>query len=90
MKYTVEDAIQIYHAKAATLAFFVANVPKSEWQGITTEAIEIAPEYYSDDVIVDFDLLDRAAYETRVNGGEASDLPDAAFPILVIVKEKPE
>ena len=33
-----------------------------------------------------FDLLDRDAYEEKVCGGAHSDLPDAAFPVLVIVK----
>ena len=76
MLYTAEDAIQIYHAK----------VPKAAWQGIRKEDIEPAQEYYSDDIIVDFDLLDRDAYEEKVCGGAHSDLPDAAFPVLVIVK----
>ena len=70
MLYTVEDAIQIYHAKSSTLEFFAAKVPKSAWQGIRKADIEPAKEYYSD--------------------GAHSDLPDAAFPVLVIVKELPE
>jgi hypothetical protein len=86
MLYTAEDAIQIYHAKSSTLEFFAAKVPKAAWQGIRKEDIEPAQEYYSDDVIVDFDLLDRDAYEEKVCGGAHSDLPDAAFPVLVIVK----
>jgi hypothetical protein len=90
MLYTVEDAIQIYHAKSSTLEFFAAKVPKAAWQGIRKADIEPAKEYYSDDIIVDFDLLDRAAYEEKVCGGAHSDLPDAAFPVLVIVKELPE
>lgn len=53
---------------------------------IRKEDIEPAQEYYSDDIIVDFDLLDRDAYEEKVCGGAHSDLPDAAFPVLVIVK----
>lgn len=89
MLYTVEDAIQIFHAKSSTLEFFTAKVPKSAWQGIRKEDIEPAKEYYSDDVIVDFDLLDRAAYEEKISG-EHSDLPDASFPVLVIVKELTE
>lgn len=89
MLYTVEDAIQIFHAKSSTLEFFKAKVPKSAWQGIRKEDIEPTKEYYSDDVIVDFDLLDRAAYEEKISGGH-SDLPDASFPILVIVKEATE
>ena len=80
MLYTAEDAIQIYHAKSST------KVPKAAWQGIRKEDIEPAQEYYSDDIIVDFDLLDRDAYEEKVCGGAHSDLPDAAFPVLVIVK----
>ena len=86
MLYTAEDAIQIYHAKSSTLEFFVAKVPKAAWQGIRKEDIEPAQEYYSDDIIVDFDLRDRDAYEEKVCGGAHSDLPDAAFPVLVIVK----
>lgn len=65
MLYTVEDAIQIYHAKSSTLEFFAAKVPKAAWQGIRKADIEPAKEYYSDDIIVDFDLLDRAAYEEK-------------------------
>ena len=65
MLYTAEDAIQIYHAKSSTLEFFAAKVPKAAWQGIRKEDIEPAQEYYSDDIIVDFDLLDRDAYEER-------------------------
>lgn len=68
------------------LEFFAAKVPKAAWQGIRKEDIEPAQEYYSDDIIVDFDLLDRDAYEEKVCGGAHSDLPDAAFPVLVIVK----
>lgn len=90
MLYTVEDAIQIYHAKSSTLEFFVAKVPKSAWQGIRKEDIEPAKEYYSDDIVVDFDLLDRTDYEEKICGGAHSDLPEAAFPVLVIVKELPE
>lgn len=75
-----------YHAKSSTLEFFAAKVPKADWQGIRKEDIEPAQEYYSDDIIVDFDLLDRDAYEEKVCGGAHSDLPDAAFPVLVIVK----
>ena len=86
MLYTAEDAIQIYYAKSSTLEFFAAKVPKAAWQGIRKEDIEPAQEYYSDDIIVDFDLLDRDAYEEKVCGGAHSDLPDAAFPVLVIVK----
>ena len=86
MLYTAEDAIRIYHAKSSTLEFFAAKVPKAAWQGIRKEDIEPAQEYYSDDIIVDFDLLDRDAYEEKVCGGAHSDLPDAAFPVLVIVK----
>ena len=69
MLYTAEDAIQIYHAKSSTLEFFAAKVPKAAWQGIRKEDIEPAQEYYSDDIIVDFDLLDRDAYEEKVCGG---------------------
>ena len=65
MLYTAEDAIQIYHAKSSTLEFFAAKVPKAAWQGIRKEDIEPAQEYYSDDIIVDFDLLDRDAYEEK-------------------------
>lgn len=86
MLYTAEDAIQIYHAKSSTLEFLQQKVPKAAWQGIRKEDIEPAQEYYSDDIIVDFDLLDRNAYEEKVCGGAHSDLPDAAFPVLVIVK----
>ncbi len=89
MLHTVEDAIQIFHAKSSTLEFFVAKVPKSAWQGIRKEDIEPTQEYYSDDIIVDFDLLDRAAYEEKICGGVHSDLPEASFPVLVIVKELP-
>ena len=56
MLYTAEDAIQIYHAKSSTLEFFAAKVPKADWQGIRKEDIEPAQEYYSDDIIVDFEL----------------------------------
>lgn len=73
MLYTAEDAIQIYHAKSSTLEFFSAKVPKAAWQGIRKEDIEPAQEYYSDDIIVDFDLLDRDAYEEKVCGGAHSD-----------------
>lgn len=86
MLYTVEDAIQIFHAKSSTLEFFIAKVPKKDWQGIRKEDIQPAEEYYSDDTVADFDLLDRAAYEEKVCGGAHSDLPDEAFPVLVIVK----
>ena len=72
MLYTAEDAIQIYHAKSSTLEFFAAKVPKAAWQGIRKEDIEPAQEYYSDDIIVDFDLLDRDAYEEKVCGGANS------------------
>ena len=73
MLYTAEDAIQIYHAKSSTLEFFAAKVPKADWQGIRKEDIEPAQEYYSDDIIVDFDLLDRDAYEEKVCGGARRD-----------------
>ena len=86
MLYTAEDAIQIYHAKSSTLEFFAAKVPKAAWQGIRKEDIELAQEYYSDDIIVDFDLLDRAAYAEPARCGAPSDRPDPAFPVLVIVK----
>lgn len=69
---------------------FCSKVPKAAWQGIRKEDIEPAQEYYSDDIIVDFDLLDRAAYEEKVCGGAHSDLPDTAFPVLVIVKSLDE
>ena len=82
MLYTAEDAIQIYHAKSSTLEFFAAKVPKADWQGIRKEDIEPAQEYYSDDIIVDFDLLDRDAYEEKVCGGAHSDLPDAKVVFL--------
>lgn len=65
MLYTAEDAIQIYHAKSSTLEFFAAKVPKAAWQGIRKEDIEPAQEYYSDDIIVDFDLLDRTLMKKR-------------------------
>ena len=86
MLYTAEDAIQIYHAKSSTLEFFCGKSAESCLAGIRKEDIEPAQEYYSDDIIVDFDLLDRDAYEEKVCGGAHSDLPDAAFPVLVIVK----
>ena len=86
MLYTAEDAIQIYQLNHRLWKFFAAKVPKAAWQGIRKEDIEPAQEYYSDDIIVDFDLLDRDAYEEKVCGGAHSDLPDAAFPVLVIVK----
>lgn len=86
MLYTVEDAIQIHHAKSASLEFFTAKVPKDAWQGIRKQDIEQARKYYSDDVIVDFDLLERADYDAKICGGAHSELPDEAFPVLVIVK----
>ena len=85
MLYTAEDAIQIYHAKSSTWNFLRQKC-QSCLAGYPQEDIEPAQEYYSDDIIVDFDLLDRDAYEEKVCGGAHSDLPDAAFPVLVIVK----
>ena len=58
---------------------FLRQVPKAAWQGIRKEDIEPAQEYYSDDIIVDFDLLDRDAYEEKVCGGAHSDLPMRRF-----------
>lgn len=86
MLYTVEDAIQIYHAKSSTLEFFRATVAKDDWQGICKENIVSTEDYYSDDIVVDFDLLDRTAYENKVCGGAKSGLPDTSFPVLVIIK----
>ncbi len=87
MKYSVEDAMQIFHAKSSTIEFYTSKVARVDWKGINPQDIAKAEEYYSDDDVVDFDLLDRADYEIKVSNG-ASPLPDADFPVLVIVTIK--
>ena len=87
IKYYFEDALQIYHAKAQGIEVFEMLIPEYEWQGITRDAINPTDDYYSDDEIIAFDLMEKDEYISKVCGGMPCIDEDKPFPVLVIVRK---
>ena len=76
-----------YHAKAKSIEVFEMLVPESEWQGIDRDVINPTDDYFSDDEIIAFDLMNKEEYIHQVCGGMPCVDEDKPFPVLVIVRK---
>lgn len=86
IKYVLEDAIQIYHAKSASTAVFETLVDDDAWTEILPHTQIPTEDYFSDDEIIDFDLLNKEDYLAKI--GNIVGKTDVDFPVLVIVRKK--
>ena len=87
MLFHLEDAVQIDHGTSNTMEIYALVNPDEAWLGFGENNIVRTEDYFSDDELVDFAIMERAEYEAKISKGAAA-LLDADFPVLVAVRKE--